>query len=249
MSLAKIGSSAHRAAEQHREEIERDHAEDRLGAPHVHEPGEQLARRARTPERSIARRRIASEATAATAMSARSTTYTTAAPPVAAISAPAANRPGNRGELVEARVPRDRAAQLLAREQLREQGVARRPVEHLRRAESRRREVDPAHRRARQGRGGEYRGGCGPDREPRDHHAAPIEPVGEVTGRQKEQDHRQELREADPAERERRSGALVEIPPDRDALRALDQRGGEVLDGIEPVVPRPEESEYVGAGH
>ena len=45
--LGEHRQQRNRAAEQHREEIERDHAEDRLRAPDVLEAGQELARRAR----------------------------------------------------------------------------------------------------------------------------------------------------------------------------------------------------------
>ena len=124
----------------------------------------------------------------------------------------ARRRPGHRGELETAAAPGHRPGKVPARDQLRQKRRAGRPEERARRARREQAEIDPEHM------GAQRRDQRQAQARARDHkihqHDNPLAVVviGDVPRRQREQDHRQHLRQSHQAEGQRRVRPLIEFP-------------------------------------
>jgi hypothetical protein len=139
----------------------------------------------------------------------------------------AEHRAGDAGGLADAGTRRRGAREARRRYEVHHHGTAGRHGEGTRAAEQRQHQIDEPHaveatvdaheqQRAAERLGGEAGRG----------NAAAIVPVGEVPGRQHQQDERRELRQADEAELREAAGELVHLPADCDALH-FGRQGGE----------------------
>ncbi len=71
---------------------------------------------------------------------------------------------------------------------------------------------------------------------PGQQHFPPVEAVSHVPGRKGEREHRQHLCEPHKAQRQRHSGAFVQLPPDGNVLHLIADVGDEAPHHEQPVV-------------
>jgi hypothetical protein len=98
---------------------------------------------------------------------------------------------------------------------LRQQGSSGGALERLGAGGEQQQRVHPGHGTAGEGDPGEPERGEGEQDLGSDDDAATIPAVGEMAGGHRERDDRKGLHQADPAERHRGAGALIDFPPER----------------------------------
>src|SRR5579864_3223763 len=214
----------HGAAEEDGKQIERDGAQDDAAIANVvdalHDASEPRAfgssfRHAASAERADENRRD-EEGTAAHAVSGGRTED---------IEEAAQGRARDHRRRECRRVERDRSRLPLRRDQKREERLAGRPGKPARGAEKHqddieRRDIVWSYQREHE----EQRRRGRLDQLRASQHAPLIEPIGHLAGGKREQEHRQELTEADEAKRERGVLDVVDLPADRDRLDLRGER-------------------------
>ena len=89
----------------------------------------------------------------------------------------------------------------------------------------------PPVRKSRQRQSGHDESDLRPDENP-----LSVHPIGEIAGRQREDDDRQRRRESDESERQRRVSALVELPPERNLQHLPADDAGDAPERVKPEI-------------
>ena len=223
-----------RAAQQHREQIQGDRAEHQPVAAHIGEAVEHLhpgiARRAR-----LGAGDRADQAQHQQPEQEQAERYGIGQPVVRGVEVAAHRRPEHRSRLPRDRTHRDRGRQHGGGHQIGRERLQRRPCERARDAEQRGHEEQPRQRdRARPGQPGEQPRAHGFQRHRPARDPAPVDAIRHPAGDQRQDQQRQELRDADQPELKRRRlhrhGAacdVVHLPADHHHHRDLRQRVGQ----------------------